>query len=163
MSIQLCQQSLRDLDGLVKVANSDDYYTPNWIFDKLDIQFDLDVAAPKGGVDWLPAKNHFSIDDDGLAQTWNGIVWMNPPYSKPTPWVDKFLEHKNGIALLPFMKSKWFERIWNGAEAIVPLPINLKFNHAKMGSRPIYSPCFLASVGFYPTVQLKKSQIGLVR
>ena len=145
------------------MAKSDDYYTPKWIFDQLDIEFDIDVAAPKYGVEWLPAKQHFSIDDDGLAQNWNGIVWMNPPYSKPTPWVDKFLKHKNGIALLPFMKSKWFERIWNEAEAIVPLPINLKFNHAEMGSRPIYSPCFLASVGFYPTVQLKKSQIGVVR
>ena len=145
------------------MAKSDDYYTPKWIFDQLDIDFDVDVAAPIGGVDWLPAKKHYSLIDDGLKQDWQGIVWMNPPYSKPTPWIDKFLAHKNGIALLPFMKSKWFERIWNEAEAIIPLPINLKFNHAEMGSRPIYSPCILASLGFYPTIQLKKSQIGMVR
>ena len=163
MSGQQFRQSLRVKDGLVKVAKSDDYYTPKWIFDQLDINFDLDVAAPEGGVDWLPAKRHYSILDDGLQQDWQGIIWMNPPYSKPTPWVDKFLAHKNGIALLPFMKSKWFERMWNEAEAIIPLPTNLKFNHAEMGSRPIYSPCFLASSGFYPTVQLKKSQIGMVR
>jgi hypothetical protein len=34
---------------------SDDYYTPPWIFEKLAITFDLDVASPTGGCHWIPA------------------------------------------------------------------------------------------------------------
>lgn len=139
---------------------SDEYYTPQWIFQALNIKFDLDVSAPEGGVPWLPAEHYYTIEDDGLAQDWFGKVWMNPPYSKPTPWVNKFIQHGNGVALLPFMKSKWFETIWNKADLIVALPTNMRFQHKEMGSKPIYSPCFIASVGSYCTDYLEKSGIG---
>ena len=29
---------------------SDDYYTPAWVFERMDINFDIDVCAPPGGV-----------------------------------------------------------------------------------------------------------------
>ena len=35
---------------------SDDYYTPAWVFERMGIEFDLDVAAPPGGIPWIPAK-----------------------------------------------------------------------------------------------------------
>jgi hypothetical protein len=72
---------------------SDDHYTPAWIFETLDLTFDLDVAAPPGGIPWIPARRYYTMEDDGLAQPWNGLVWMNPPYSNATPWVNRFLEH----------------------------------------------------------------------
>jgi phage N-6-adenine-methyltransferase len=143
--------------------DSDEYYTPQWIFKALNIKFDLDVSAPKNGVPWLPAQNHYSIEDNGLTQDWYGKVWMNPPYSKPTPWINRFIEHGNGVALLPFMKSKWFELIWEKADLIVALPTNLKFEHREMGLKPIYSPCFIASIGSYCTDYLKQSGIGRMR
>jgi hypothetical protein len=58
---------------------SDDYYTPPWIFETLGLTFDLDVASPPGGIDWIPARRYFTIADDGLSQPWQGFVWMNPP------------------------------------------------------------------------------------
>jgi hypothetical protein len=52
---------------------------------------------------------------------------MNPPYSKPTPWIDKFIGHGNGLCLVPTSKSKWFTSIWNAADAVALMPPNLKF------------------------------------
>ena len=120
---------------------SDDYYTPAWIFEKLQIQFDLDVAAPTGGCHWIPAKNYFDQQNNGLTSNWYGNVFMNPPFSKPQLWVNKFMDHANGIALLPVSKSKWFDQIWADQNAIVVLPQNLKFIDPKgsNGSIPVHT------------------------
>ncbi len=100
---------------------SDDYLTPAWVFDVLDITFDLDVASPPWATA-VPAKRRFTKADDGLSQVWTGRVWMNPPYSETTPWVDRFIEHGDGIALLPWAKSAWTIRMWETAEAIALPP-----------------------------------------
>jgi hypothetical protein len=106
---------------------NDECYTPQWIFDDLGVRFDLDVCAPIGGTGLVPADKHYSELDDGLTSPWFGLVWMNPPYSKPTPWIDKFIGHSNGICLVPTSKSKWFTNIWNIAHAVTLMPPNLKF------------------------------------
>jgi hypothetical protein len=106
---------------------SDEHYTPKWFFDQLSVEFDLDVAAPEGGLSWIFTKHYFTENDNGLAQPWQGKVWMNPPYSKVTPWVDRFIEHNNGIALLVVSKSKWFAKLWDKADAIIPWPSQAKF------------------------------------
>ncbi len=98
---------------------SDDYYTPPWVFDAMDIEFDLDVAAPPGGIPWIPARRYFDMADDGLAQPWTGRVWMNPPYSRSAPWVHRFMEHGSGIALLPFFRASWYGDLWAAADGIV--------------------------------------------
>ena len=94
------------------MRESDQCFTPEHIFKTLRIKFDLDVAAPPGGVSWIPAKRFLTEAEDGLATPWRGRVWMNPPFSQMSPWVDKFIEHGNGIALLPFAKSNWLDRLW---------------------------------------------------
>ena len=97
---------------------SDDYYTPASVFDALGLTFDLDVAAPPGGVSWVPADRFYDPTDDGLAQRWAGRVWMNPPYSNVTPWWRRFAAHRNGVALLPAAKSQWLNDVWADAEAV---------------------------------------------
>jgi hypothetical protein len=54
-----------------------EWFTPPHIFAKLLLTFDLDPCAPAGGVPWIPARRHFSIEDDGLAQEWHGRVWLS--------------------------------------------------------------------------------------
>ena len=56
----------------------------------------------------VPAAAHFTQEDDGLAQAWNGTVYMNPPYGREIgAWVEKLCqEHESGhtseaIALVP--------------------------------------------------------------
>lgn len=97
---------------------SDDYYTPAWVFERMGLTFDLDVASPPGGIPWIPAKRFFTMADDGLAQPWEGRVWMNPPYSGTSPWARKFIEHGHGVCLVPHSRSAWWGELWNSGAAI---------------------------------------------
>jgi len=106
---------------------SDEWYTPATLFNQLGLRFDLDVASPIDNNGHVPADRKYTINDDGLAQPWSGRVWMNPPYSKPSPWVDKWLSHGNGIALLPMAKSRWFNHIMESDAKFILLPSNFKF------------------------------------
>ena len=126
---------------------NDQYYTPSWIFEQMNIEFDLDVAAPEGGIDWIPAKHYFDESTDGLAKDWFGRVWMNPPFSKQRPWIEKFVDHKNGVALLPWSKSKSLMAIWNEADAITMLPATLRFEHKTDGLKGIFVACGLFAFG----------------
>ncbi len=121
----MSQQTLFNISQ--KEFTSDDHYTPKWIFDRLQITFDIDVAAPTGGCYWIPAKQYYDQQTNGLTSDWYGNVFMNPPFSKTTPWVEKFIHHANGIALLPMSKSKWFNPIWNNADGVVILPYDMTF------------------------------------
>jgi hypothetical protein len=81
-------------------ADSDDWYTPQWVFDGMGVIFDMDVAAPPGGVAWVPAVRSLSESDDGLLTPWAGYVWCNPPYSAPTQWCRKWAAHEPGGCIL---------------------------------------------------------------
>ena len=126
---------------------NNDYYTPAWIFEKLNTKFDLDVCAPIGGTGLVPAARHYSLVDDGLVSPWEGVVWMNPPFSAPTPWIDKFIEHGNGICLVAMSRSKAFIRLWNQADSLVALPNNLSFVLPDGKKKGIFMPCILAAMG----------------
>ena len=143
---------------------TNDYYTPKWLFDSMDLQFDIDVAAPPHGIPWIPAKRWFSELDDGLAQNWGGeLVWMNPPFSGPRPWVEKFIVNNNGVALLVVSRSKWFSKIWAAADAVLPLPFAFQFHRPNANPTHISFQCFLFALGDPASAALKKANIGRVR
>lgn len=106
-----------------------DWYTPPWIFKRLELSFDLDPCQPPEGIEWIPAKRRFSIIDNGLAQPWSGRVWCNPPYGKHTAaWLKRMHEHKNGISLV-FSRTdcSWFHESVAKADAILFLRGRIKF------------------------------------
>jgi hypothetical protein len=79
-----------------------EWFTPKYIFDALECRFDLDPASPGYNiVPWVPAKHHYT--SDGLEREWFGFVWLNPPYGRGVLrlWLEKFVRHGNGIALVP--------------------------------------------------------------
>lgn len=88
------------LFAIDNVLDSDDWYTPAWVFDGLGVTWDLDVAAPDGGAPNVPALAHYTVADDGLTSPWHGWVWCNPPYSSPTAWCRKWATHEPGGCLL---------------------------------------------------------------
>jgi hypothetical protein len=106
----------------------DEQYTPSWVFDALGVDFDLDVASSNNPLVVVPAKRRYTIEDDALVQPWDGLVWMNPPYSGVTPWVEKWLDHANGFCLVPLAsQGKWVNRLWESDARLVYMPPNMKF------------------------------------
>lgn len=98
---------------------SDDYYTPAWVFEQMGLTFDLDVCAPPGGIEWIPAARHYTQADDGLSQPWDGRVWMNPPYSDCAPWIRRFIDHGNGVCLVQVSRAGHGAAIWDSADGIM--------------------------------------------
>jgi phage N-6-adenine-methyltransferase len=141
---------------------SDEWYSPKSIFDALNVEFDLDVAHPDFKTD-VPTKRYYTINDDGLQMDWVGLVWMNPPYSKPTPWIEKWLNHANGLALVPFSKSAWFNKLWASDAYGISLPPNLKFTTPEGKSKQIFMPCGLWAIGDVAKSLLINANLGKIR
>ena len=108
---------------------SDEWYTPRYIFDALGIRFDLDVAAPVDGGPHVPADEWHEADS--LARPWWGFVWMNPPFGGRNglvPWLDRFFQHGNGIALTPDRTSApWWQDANRRADATMFIAGKVKF------------------------------------
>lgn len=108
---------------------NDELYTPKALFDKLGLQFDLDVASSYNDNIATPTINRFTIDDDALNQDWYGRVWMNPPFSKPSPCAEKWLSHGFGVALMPLSgNSRWWRNLWQSEARVVMIEPNTGFH-----------------------------------
>jgi len=143
-------------------ASTNDHYTPKWVFDLLDVTFDLDVAAPVGGVPWIPARQSYSQADDGLTQPWHGLVWCNPPFSDILPWVRRLNEHGNGIALLPHTKGAWRREVWANADGITEWQSLTEIRFMHQGKqKTIFPTTFLAAWGDVALEAIAK--VGRVR
>jgi hypothetical protein len=139
---------------------SDDYYTPAWVFERMGIEFDLDVCSPPGGISWIPAVRYFTQADDGLAQDWEGRVWMNPPYSGTSPWARKFIEHHHGVCLVPHSRSAWWGELWATADAIADAGM-FRFYKAGGTYENVFMPVVFAAFG--PECVDAISRLGVVR
>jgi hypothetical protein len=111
-----------------KMKETDERYTPNWIFDTLKMQFDLDPCSPEGGLPDAPIKQYYTAKDDGLSKEWFGNVWVNPPFSNPRPFMEKLVKHGKGIALVRISQSQWAKDLWNKADGVLLNDKRLKFN-----------------------------------
>jgi hypothetical protein len=138
----------------------DEHYTPAWVFERMGIEFDLDVCSPAGGLPWIPARRFYTSADDGLSLPWEGRVWMNPPYSRATPWVRKFVEHANGVCLVPHAKSIWFFDLWASKAAMAQTPRRVIFVSA-VGSGDVLLPTVFAAFGEECIEAI--SRLGVVR
>ena len=113
---------LLDLPARVGLSD-DDWWTPPEVFAALGVTFDLDPAAPPGGVPWLPARRIYCEQDDGLTRPWEGLVWLNPPYSRPGPWLERLAGHGSGIALIAADPScRWWHDWIAPSAALVVFP-----------------------------------------
>jgi hypothetical protein len=82
-------------------------------------KIDLDPCSEGGESPNVPAHAHYTFADDGLTHSWNGRIYMNPPYGREIgDWVEKLCsEHEAGrvtqaIALLPSRTdTQWWRRL----------------------------------------------------
>ena len=144
-------------------ASTVEWYTPPWLFEALGIEFDLDPAAPAGGVPWVPAAHHYSEADDGLAQSWFGRVWLNPPYGRETPaWLDRLVGHGDGLALI-FARcdTRWWQRVVPHATAVCFIAGRLRFIGAdRRPAGTAGAPSALIAYGLPCALALAQSNLG---
>ena len=139
---------------------NDELYTPKFIFDQLGCVFDLDVASSDNENIQVPTKSRFTIEDDALVQEWHGLVWMNPPFSKPSPWVDKWLAHGNGVALLPLSgNSQWWQRMWKSEASVIMMRPNIGFLNTEGEEKKIMYGISLWGIGKGKSI-LQNSGLG---
>lgn len=110
------------------VGATDEWYTPKYVFDALGCVFDVDVAAAPNQRD-VPAGDF--IRYDSLSYAWQGFIWMNPPFGGRNaiePWLEKFIEHGNGIALTPDRTSApWWQSAARRVHGILFVSPKIKF------------------------------------
>ena len=146
-------------------GETDEWYTPRYIFDALGERFDLCVAAPPEGPRHVPADRWYS--EDSLARLWSGFVWMNPPFGHmktKREWLAKFFAHGNGIALVPDRTSApWFQEYGPKADAILWVAPKIKFERPD-GSRGEWpgTGTALFACGERAVRALKRSGLGFV-
>lgn len=116
-------RKMRTNTGLFTSATPE-WYTPHHIIDRVIELFgeiDLDPCSnAKDDAANVPALNHYTVDDDGLAQPWLGRVYMNPPYGDEIgPWVARLVqayqseEITDAVALLPGRTdTAWFQPLF---------------------------------------------------
>lgn len=104
-------------------SETPEHYTPRDVIDAAIAclgGIDIDPCSNARGADAnVPARDHFTREDDGLSREWHGTVYMNPPYGREVDaWVAKLIEeHRAGrvtqaIALLPARPdTQWYRRL----------------------------------------------------
>lgn len=105
-------------------SESPEWYTPQHIIDLtlelFDGIIDTDPCSNSKTEPAVPATFLYTKQDNGLAQTWHGAVYMNPPYGSEIPqWIDALVskyesgELREAIALLPGRTdTRWFQPLY---------------------------------------------------
>lgn len=141
-------------------AKSVDWLTPPDIIDSLG-PFDLDPCCPPN-MPWQTARLMLTPQDDGLAHTWRGRIWLNPPYGRDVgPWLERLALHGQGTALI-FARTEtefFVQHVWQAATAtaIMFLYGRLYF-HYPDGSRAKMNggaPSVLIAYGHHDAMKLR--------
>lgn len=150
-------------------GKSDEWYTPKYIFDALDVEFDMDVAAPYPPSNLhVPAKNW--IHSDSLNSEWRGFVWMNPPYGNQKmkmQWIKKFIDHGNGIALMPDRtNAMWWQELASNSDLILFTFDKIKFERpdGSVGESPSNGSTLFAigDIGVKALLNASVNELGLL-
>ena len=132
-----------------RTAVSDEWYTPQWVIDMLG-PFDCDpCAAPQAARPFATAPLCWTKEDDGLQKDWQGVVWMNPPYSAAPlrRFCEKMAAHGQGIALLVNRQDNtlWQEVIFPTATSMIFMRHRIRFiSPDGKRSHPFMGSCLVA-------------------
>lgn len=114
-------------------SNSQDWETPQFIFDRLDEEFDFQLDAAASPLNHK-VKSYLTKEQNALLIPWYGRVFVNPPYGRyiTGKFVKKAYEETLAgnaelvVLLLPARTdTKWFhDYIWGRA---VELSVEIRF------------------------------------
>lgn len=117
------------------IGQSNEWYTPKYLFDAMNVQFDIDVCSPID-ISLIHTPANQFICKDSLNTGWNGgssknFVWMNPPFGGRNglvPWIERFVRNGNGVALVPDRTSApWWQYFASNADACLFVSGKIKF------------------------------------
>jgi phage N-6-adenine-methyltransferase len=96
-------------------SKTDLWETPQNTFDALAVEFgpfDLDVCATSENA---KCQRYYTREDDGLAQSWEGVCWMNPPYGREIKaWMRKAYEaSRNGATVVCLVPARTDTAWWH--------------------------------------------------
>jgi hypothetical protein len=98
-------------------GESSEWRTSKFIFDALGLEFALDPCAPESGFYCVPAKKVYTARDNGLLQPWDGLSFVNPPWSEKrcavVPWLRRFFAHPDGGIFICVARTScsWFHEL----------------------------------------------------
>jgi phage N-6-adenine-methyltransferase len=129
------------MDNRVHFSSATDRWETPWLlFRQLDAQFHFEVdvcALPENA----KCRRFYSPDDDGLAQPWQGVCWMNPPYGRNIGrWVEKAYESAAAgdavvVCLVPARTdTSWWHRHVMAASEVWLVAGRVRFGNAKAGA-----------------------------
>lgn len=121
------------MNSVLFSRKSDEWSTPNYIFDVLDqtFHFTLDPCATSSNA---KCDLYYTLEDDGLSQDWSGhVVFCNPPYSNIRAWLEKALSSNClSVFLLPArVDTAWFHDLIYQRFPVHFLRGRLKFGNSK--------------------------------
>lgn len=138
-----------NLAGPLDFNPDDERYTPAWLFEAMEVRFTVDLAAPPGGIPYIPADKYYTKEDDALTKDWSDeFAWCNPPYSNASEFGRKWnTEIAEGVWLGPVsMGTPYRVELMRRAGAIWLLD-HLAFNQPNGNTETIQWPVFMAGVG----------------
>src|SRR5678810_909854 len=95
-------------------SKTDMWATPQAFFDKYDhiYRFELDVCATDENA---KCHRYFTAEQDGLAQEWTGVCWMNPPYGREIiHWMQKAYESSlQGATVVCLVPARTDTKWWH--------------------------------------------------
>jgi|15BtaG_2_1085339.scaffolds.fasta_scaffold00008_86 site-specific DNA-methyltransferase (adenine-specific) len=108
---------LKNLNQVHYTSNSDEWGTPDAFMEVLNQRFGDFTLDPCCTINSAKAPNFITSNENGLTKDWSGNVYMNPPYSSVSKWIDKAIfETASGntdrvVCLVPARTAtKWFYR-----------------------------------------------------
>lgn len=117
----MSQPSRSPLQPALFSSASDEWPTPQWLYDSLarEFAFTLDPCATAANA---KCRLHFTREQDGLLQDWSHqVIFMNPPYGRVIGrWIEKaYQSSREGslvVALLPARTdaSWWHDYVMKG-------------------------------------------------
>lgn len=139
----------------IQGLESDERYTPAWVFEHLAITFALDPCSPVEGGDAVPARRKLTRLDDGLAHDWWGTVWVNPPFSNAAAFADKFIAHRDGVFLGPVANGRWAQDMLASAD-LIWLCADFAFTHPTHAGKRSSMPLMFCAIGPTGTEGLRR-------
>lgn len=150
-------------------GKSDEWYTPKYIFDALECRFDMDVAAPLDRIYCHVPADHFITGFEDLE--WHGFVWCNPPFggrNSIQKWIDRMIEHGNGIILTPDRTSTdWWQSAAIACTAKLSVKGKIKFIRpdGSLGLSPSTGTTLFAfgDQGLNALINATKNELGTLK